>query len=180
MTRAIPAAVFLTLVSGGLITGCTRPTDPATMATVEQMIQQTDSLRTALNGMDTTALRHMQALFEAERPGIERRFKDTLREREAEVLGNYYRAMAERLPRLLADRRKEQERSGSTLLRLRDLRHDLAHGLLKKKEQQQALEMEKTWNSFLRNHLDRISADSQQLINDRRSYRAAIDSLFHQ
>ncbi len=180
MTRAIPAAVFLTLVSGSLITGCTQPADPATLATVERMIQQTDSLRMELNGMDTTALRHIQALFQAERPGIELRFKDTLRGGEAEVLGNYYQAMAERLPHLLAERRKQQERSDSTLLRLRNLRHDLTYGLLSKKEQRQALAMENAWNAFLREDLDRIAADGKQLINDRRAYRAAIDSLFRQ
>jgi hypothetical protein len=136
-------------------------------------------MQTELEAMDTNALRHMQQLFDAERPGIEQRFRDTLLPGEAEVLGNYHRAMAERLPRLLMDRRTEQEQLDSTAARLRNLRHDLEAGLLNAAGRQQALDLEKRWNAALRQRLDRIGQESRQLIADRRTYRAGIDSLLH-
>lgn len=180
MMRTIPAAVLLALGSGGLLTACTNHADPSEMATVERMIEKTDSMRLELIGMDTTALRHMHALFEAERPGIEQRFRDTLRPHEAQVLGNYHQAMDERLPRLLADRNVEQARIDSTLMRLRDLRHDMDQGLMNKKARDKALAVEKSWNTLLRNDLDQVEKATKQLIRDRTTYRSAIDSLLRQ
>lgn len=180
MTRAIPVAVLLALASGSLLSACSRPADPAELATVEKMIQQTESMRIELNSMDTTALRHMCSLFEAERPSIEQRFRDTLLPHEAEVLGNYHRAMAERLPDLLSARHVERARLDSTLIRLRNLRHDLEQGLLSKNKRQAALEMEQRWNSSLRQDLDTVAAITQVLIRDRTGYRASIDSLLRQ
>lgn len=180
MTRAIPVAVLLALTSGSVLTACTHRADPSEIATVERMIKETDSMRLELIGMDTTALHHMHALFEAERPGIEQRFQDTLNPHEAQVLGNYHQAMAERLPLLMTDRQEEQDRIDTTLLRLRNLRHDLGQGLMKKKEREKALMTEKTWNMSLRNDLRQVEMATKELINDRNSYRAAIDSLFRQ
>lgn len=180
MMRTIPAAVLLALGSGGLLTACTHRADPAEMATVERMIEKTDSMRMELIGMDTTALHHMHALFEAERPGIQQRFRDTLLPHEAQVLGNYHQAMAERLPELLARRHVEQARIDSTLMRLRDLRHDMDQGLMNKKAREKALALEKGWNASLRNNLDQVETATKELIRDRTSYRAAIDSLLRQ
>ena len=180
MTRAIPVAVLLALASGSLLSACSRPADPAEMATVEQLIQQTESMRIELNSSDTNALRHMGSLFVAEQPSIAQRFRDTLLPHEAEVLGNYHRAMAERLPMVLSARRAEQARLDTTLLRLRNLRHDLEQGLLSKNKSQEALDMEQRWNNALRQDLDSIDAITQKLIFDRRTYRSAIDSLLHQ
>ncbi|MCB0758460.1 MAG: hypothetical protein KDC01_08380 [Flavobacteriales bacterium] len=180
MTRTIPAVVLLALVSGSLLPACSRPADPAQMATVEQLIQQTESMRTQLNSMDTNALRHMGSLFEAERPSIEQRFRDTLLPHEAEVLGNYHRAMAERLPRLMDERRSALGRTDSTLLRLRDLRHDLRNGLLSKNGRRNALAMEQRWNNALRDELDLVTDHTKALIRERTTYRAAIDSLLRQ
>jgi len=180
MKRAIPATVLLAFVAGSLMSGCTTPASPQELAAVERMIQQTESMRTQLNGPDTTALRHMGALFQAERPGIEQRFGDTLLRPEAEVLGNYHRAMAERLPRLMQARRAERARLDSTLIRLRHLRHDLDQGLMTGKKRQAALHMEERWNTALRQDLDSLAARTQALIQERTSYRAAIDSLLRQ
>jgi len=180
MMRTIPAAVLLALGSGGLLTACTHRADPSEMAIVERMIEETDSLRMELIGMDTTALHHMHALFEAERPGIEQRFRDTLRPHEAQVLGNYHQAMAERLPRLMAERHTEETRIDSTLMRLRNLRHDMDQGLMNKEARENALAMEEGWNSSLRNDLGQVEMATKQLILDRTTYRAAIDSLLRQ
>ena len=180
MMRTIPAAVLLALGSGGLLTACTNHADPSEMATVERMIEETDSMRMELIGMDTTALHHMHALFEAERPGIDQRFQDTLLPHEAQVLGNYYQAMAERLPRLLSDRNMEEARIDSTLMRLRNLRHDMDQGLMNKKTREKALALENEWNTSLRNDLDRVEVATKQLIRDRTTYRATIDSLLRQ
>ncbi|MBX2983510.1 MAG: hypothetical protein WBB32_15530 [Flavobacteriales bacterium] len=180
MKRAIPVAVLLALASGSLLSACSRPVDPAELATVERMIQQTESMRIELNSLDTNALRHMGSLFEAERPSIEQRFRDTLLPHEAEVLGNYHRAMAERLPMVLSARHTEQARLDSTLFRLRNLRHDLEQGLLNKNKRQAALEMEQRWNNALRDDLDSVASITQVLIRDRTAYRSAIDSLLRQ
>lgn len=180
MKRTIPAAVLLALGPGGLLTACTNLADPAEMATVEQMIDKTDSMRLELMGMDTARLHHMHALFEAERPSIEQRFRDTLLPHEAQVLGNYHRAMDERLPRLRADRLREQARLDSTLTRLRNLRHDMGEGLMGKKAREKALAMEKGWAASLRHDLDQVVAATEQLIRDRTAYRTAIDSLLRQ
>src|SRR5690606_13826584 len=99
---------------------------------------------------------------------------------EAEVLGNYHRAMAERLPRLMQARRAERARLDSTLIRLRHLRHDLDQGLMTGKKRQAALHMEERWNTALRQDLDSLAARTQALIQERTSYRAAIDSLLRQ
>lgn len=180
MKRAIPAAVLLALIAGSLLPGCTTPASPQELAAVERMIQETESMRIQLNGPDTIALRHMGALFQAERPGIEQRFGDTLHRHEAEVLGNYHRAMAERLPRLMAARRAEQARLDSTLTRLRNLRHDLGEGLLNQRKRQAALHMEQRWNAVLRQDMDSLAARTRDLVQERAVYRAAIDSLLRQ
>ena len=119
-------------------------------------------------------------MFEAERPSIEQRFRDTLLPHEAEVLGNYHRAMAERLPRLMDERRSALGRTDSTLLRLRDLRHDLRNGLLSKNGRRNALAMEQRWNNALRDELDLVTDHTKALIRERTTYRAAIDSLLRQ
>lgn len=177
MMRAIPAAAFLALTTGTLLSACNRPADPVRMAAVEGLIQETENMRTELDGADTNALRHMQLLFEAERPGIERRFQDTLTPHEAEVLGNYYHAMAARLPRLLAARAAEQARLDSTLVRLRDLHHDFSAGLMDQARQDEALAMERRWATALRQALAQTTTDGEQLSRDRRQFRAGIDSI---
>ena len=178
--RTIPAAVLLALGSGGVLTACTHRADPAEMAAVERMIETTDSMRSELISADTIALHHMHALFDAEQPGIEQRFRDTLRPHEAQVLGNYHQAMGERLPRLMDRRNAEENLMDSTRMRLRDLRHDMSQGLLNKQAREDALRSEKEWNTSLRNDLDQVTKATQQLIRDRATYRAAIDSLLRQ
>ena len=180
MMRTIPAAVLIALGPGILLTSCTHRADPSEMASVDQLIEKTDSMRLELTGMDTTALHHMHALFEAERPGIEQRFRDTLLPHEAQVLGNYHQAMAERLPRLMAERNREQARIDSTLMRLRNLRHDMGGGLMNRKTRKKALDMEMGWNRSLRNDFDQVEIATKQLILDRSTYRSAIDSLLRQ
>lgn len=170
---------MIALLSGGMLAACTGAADPAQLATVEHLIQETESMKAELNSQDTSALRHMFALFEAERPAIELRFRDTLLPREAEVLGNYYRAMNERLPALLARRRAEQARLDSATQRLRDLRHDLEQGLLDKAKREQALAIEQQWNTRLRQDLDSITVHTGALVHDRRTYRTAINSQLH-
>ncbi len=172
-------AALLSLVSGGMLPACNPQADPAQLATVQRMIQATDSLRTALEQADTNALRHMEALFAAERPAIEARFGDTLLPNEAGVLGNYHRSMAERLPALLALRQMEQGRLDSTRSRLEDLRHDLEQGLLDGPARETALAMEKRWIQLLRQETDSIRRHTRQLIDDRTAWRATIDSLLH-
>lgn len=177
--RPIPAVAMIALLSGSLSVACTHSTDPVELAAVERLIQDTENMNAELNSQDTSALRHMIALFEAERPAIEQRFRDTLLPREAAVLGNYYRAMNERLPVLMEERRTEQTRLDSAAQRLRNLRHDLEQGLLSKSKRQQALAMEQQWNARLRQDLDSIAVRTASLIRDRRAYRTAIDSQLH-
>ncbi|HRN37272.1 MAG TPA: hypothetical protein PLL18_10230, partial [Flavobacteriales bacterium] len=96
---------------------------------------------------------------------------------EAEVLGNYHRAMAERLPELLAQRSGLRARMDSAATRLHDLRHDMELGLMNSRKRSEALEAEKRWNVFLRQNLDSLNARTQSLVRDRKAWRAAIDSL---
>lgn len=177
--RPVPAAAMIALVAGGLSGACTGPADPAQLAAVERMIRETEDMAAELDAQDTGALRHMASLFEAERPSIERRFRDTLLPQEAEVLGNYFQAMGTRLPAVLAERRAGRARIDSTALRLRNLRHDMEHGLLGGGKRQRALMLEQRWNARLRQDLDSITMHTQALIRDRKAYRAAIDPWLH-
>lgn len=173
------AAALAALFSGCLLASCTHHADPAELAAVQRLIQDTDSMNAEINGQNNAALRHMGALFEAERPAIEQRFRDTLLPHEAEVLGNYYRAMNERLPAVLETRRMEQARLDSTAQRLRNLRHDMEQGLMGKALRGQALAKEQQWNARLRQDLDSINVHTGALIRDRKNYRAAIDNQLH-
>lgn len=177
MTRPIPVALLAALVLAGMLPACTHPAGPDVMATVEQMIQATDSMRAQLDQADTNALRHMDALFQAERPAIEARFHDTLLPHAAEVLGNYHRAMAGRLPRLMVARHAQRTRLDSTRRRLYNLRHDLERGLMNRNRREEALRRERLWNMSLHRQADSIRVRTADLIHDRRIYRSAIDSL---
>jgi hypothetical protein len=179
MKRAIPAAAFLALLTTMSQQACRHPADPEMLAATEKMIRRTDSMRRELDNMDTAGLRHMEALFESERSAIEMRFKDTLSKDEAMILGNYHRAMAVTLPRVLDDRRRIRQRLDSLHQQLADLRHDLGQGLLKKNDQRQAMVMEQAWDSTLAQDVERLRADIGQLEQDRRKYRSAIDPLLH-
>ncbi len=177
--RPIPAAAMIALVSGGLLAACAHSADPGQLAAVERLIGDTGNMNAELNNQDTAALAHMSALFEAERPAIGQRLRDTLLPREAEVLGNYFRAMNERLPLLIDERRAQQARLDSTARRLRNLRHDMEQGLMGKSKRRQALEMEQQWNVRLHQDLDSLAARTMALLHERRTYRAAIDSQLH-
>ncbi len=177
MTRPVPAALIFALVAAGMLPACTHRATPEELAAVERMIQANDSMLAEMDRTDTTALRHMHTLFEAERPAIEARFKDTLAPHEAEVLGNYHFAMSNRLPLLLDARAAERLRLDSAALRLRNLRHDMEHGLLRTDDRQQALHTEQRWGSALRGNLDSLNARTQTLLRERRVLRSEIDSL---
>lgn len=177
MMHPIPAAAIGTLLATCITTGCTTDPDPAQLALTMQLTRQTDSMIAEIDVTDTAALRHMAALFAVERTAIEQRFKDTLSPHEAEVLGNYHRAMAERLPGLLAQRSGLRARMDSTATRLHDLRHDMELGLMNSRKRAEAIEAEKRWNAFLRQNLDSLNARTRNLVRDRKAWRAAIDSL---
>jgi hypothetical protein len=169
--------LLVALVTAGITSACTHRAAPEELAAAGGLINSTDSMRAELDRADTNALRHMGALFLAERPGIELRFKDTLNPREAQVLGNYHWAMSVRLPRLMEERMAEKARLDSTLRRLQGLRHDLEHGLMPSAARQNALRIEQQWNAVLRQDLDSITARTRALVHDRKSYRTTIDSL---
>lgn len=177
MTRPVPAALIFALVAAGMLSACTHRASPEELATVERMIQANDSMRADMDRTDTTALRHMYTLFEAERPAIEARFRDTLLPHEAEVLGNYHFAMSNRLPLLLDARSLERTKLDSAALRLRDLRHDLENGLMRSEDRTKALHTEQLWGSALRSNLDSLNARTQTLLRERRALRSQIDSL---
>lgn len=177
--RPVPAVAMIALLSGTFLAACNHTPDPIRLAAVERMIDQTEKMTAEMNDQDTNALRHMVSLFEAERPAIEQRFRDTLLPREAEVLGNYYRAMGERLPAVLAQRRTQQARLDSAAKRLRDLRHDMEHGLMGPNKCEQALAAEQQWQTRLRQDQDSIIRRTDVLRQERRTYRQAIDSQLH-
>lgn len=179
MKRAIPAWAFLALLTATLQQACRRTSEPEYIVATERLVKHTDSLRTALDNMDTAAITHMHALFISERPAIELRFKDTLAPQEAEILGNYHRAMAVTLPRVMGDRKRLGQRLDSTYRRLSDLQHDLDQGLLSKKDQEQAVALEQAWDSTLTNDVERLRTDIDQLEKDRLKYRSAIEPLMH-
>jgi hypothetical protein len=179
MKRAIPAWAFLALLTATLQQACRRTSEPEYLIATEHLVKHTDSLRTAIENMDTAAITHMHALFLSERPAIEKRFKDTLSPQEAEILGNYHRAMAVTLPRVMGDRKRIEDRLDSSRRRLGNLRHDLEGGLLNKKEQRQAVAVEQAWDSTLTKDVERLRADIAQLEKDRLKYRSAIDPLMH-
>ncbi len=173
------AAAWFALAGCTLAASCTRPASAPEMEAVETLIQQNMAMASELRGQDTTALRHMATLFATEQPAIELRFRDTLRPREAEVLGNYHRAMAGRLPELLAQRALQRAQLDSAAIRLRNLRHDMEQGLLARGRREEALRIETQWSNILRARMDTLNARSQALVEERRTYRAAIDSLLH-
>lgn len=173
------AAAWFALAGCTLAASCTRPASAPEMEAVETLIQQNMAMASELRGQDTAALRHMATLFAAERPAIELRFRDTLDPREAEVLGNYHRAMAGRLPELLAQRAIQRAQLDSAAMRLRNLRHDMEQGLLSPGRRQEALRMETAWNNILKARMDTIKARQSALEEERKSYRAAIDPLLH-
>lgn len=177
MTKAVPVAALPAFLLVGMLLACTHRAGTEELATVERMIQATDTMRAELDRADTNNLRHMGALFTAERPAIEARFRDTLQPHEAEVLGNYHRAMAERLPRLMAERQQERLRVDSTAGRLHNLRHDMELGLMPKDKRAHAIQVEQAWIAVLRKDLDGINDRTSILIGERKDYRLAIDSL---
>ncbi|MCC6838567.1 MAG: hypothetical protein IT230_00265 [Flavobacteriales bacterium] len=177
MTRPVPAVLLVALVTVGMLPACTHRATPQELAAVERMIIATDSMRAVLDRADTNALHHMGARFTAERAGIEARFRDTLLPHEAELLGNYHRAMAERLPRLLAERRAGHALLDSSANRLADLRHDLELGLLDPESRREALAMEQQWATALHHQTDSLVRLTNRLISDRQRWRAAIDTL---
>lgn len=177
MMRAIPQTAIAALLAACLLAACGHTPTQAELIAVDAMIQHTDSMSAEMDRADTDALRHMEALFEAERPALDKRFADTLNPREAEVLGNYHRAMAERLPGLLAQLAGERVELDSAGHRLRDLRHDMQQGLMGRAQRTSALDAEKRWNTTLRQQLDSINARTHALVRDRKAWRAAIDSL---
>ncbi len=179
MTRPIPVAGWLALVTVGMLPACTHQASQEELAAVERMIQATDSMRSELLRDDSNALHHMESLFRVERPAILARFGDTLLPHEAAVLGNYHRAMTERLPQLLAERHAEQIRLDSASARLHALQHDLEHGLLERDQRTRALAMEQRWNDLLRQETVHLKQATDGLIRERRSWRSAIDSLLH-
>jgi hypothetical protein len=179
MKRAIPVLAFLALLTATSQQACRRTSEPEYLAATEHLAKHMDSLRMALDNMDTAAITHMHALFISERPAIELRFKDTLSPQEAEILGNYHRAMAVTLPRVMGDRKRLSERLDSTRQRLGNLRHDLDQGLLARDRQRQAVAVEKVWDSTLTNDVERLRDDIGQLEKDRLKYRSAIDPLLH-
>lgn len=179
MTRPVPVAAWLALMTVGMLPACTHRASPQERAAVERMILTTDSLRAELDRADTNALRHMGDLFRAERPAMEARFGDTLLPREAEVLGNYHRAMAEFLPAVLAQHQAYREHLDSTAGRLHQLRHDLEEGLLDQEQRRTALAMEQRWVELLRQETRHTNQQAEALIRDRGTWRAAIDSLLH-
>ncbi len=179
MKRAIPAWAFLALLTATLQQACRRTSEAEYVTATEHLAKHTDSLRTALENMDTAAITHMHALFLSERPAIEQRFKDTLSPQEAEILGNYHRAMAVTLPRVMGDRKRLSARLDSTRRRLDDLQHDLDQGVLNKEQQGQAVAVEQAWDSTLTDDVERLHSDIEQLEKDRSKYRSAIDPLLH-
>lgn len=180
MMRGIPVPALHALALGCLLTACGHPAGPDELAEVERLGRELDSMTAKLNAMDTVALKHMGALFEAERPGIELRFRDTLQPQEARLLGNYHRAMAERLPQLMAARTSELDRLEQAARRLHDLRHDMEQGTMNRNDRKAALAMERQWAAVLKSDLDSLAARTKHLIDARQAYRAALDSLLHQ
>ena len=180
MIRAIPAAAFPALLLAAVCAGCGGAVDPASMHIVNTLSHRIDSLRERLAEMDTTALLHMRDLFTVEQEGIETRFKDTLPLAEAEVLGNYYRAMAGTLPRILDDRQRLQALLGNSSKRLEDLQHDLCTGHMQMNEAATALSVETAWCDRYTVETRALIAESAKLQRDRAALRGSAAAFLRQ
>ena len=150
------------------------------MHTVNTLSHRIDSLQGRLAEMDTASLLHMRDLFTVEREGIEVRFKDTLPLAEAEVLGNYYRAMAGTLPRILDDRLRLRALLKGASDRLEDLQHDLCTGHLQMKESATALSVEGAWCDRYTMEVRALITESTKLQQDRAALRESAAAFLRQ
>ena len=180
MIRAIPAAAIPALLLAAVCSGCGCAVDSASMHTVNRLSHRIDSLQGRLTEMDTASLLHMRDLFTVEREGVEVRFKDTLPLAEAEVLGNYYRAMAGTLPRILDDRLRLQAVLANSSKRLEDLQHDICTGHMQMKEIATALSVETAWCDRYTLETHALISESVKLQHDRAMLRASAAAFLRQ
>lgn len=179
MKRPIPAAAVPALLCALAVAGCVRQVDPVGMHAVNVLSFRIDSLKGRLAEMDTASLLHMGRLFSAEREGMERRFKDTLGVAEAEVLGNYYRAMGGTLPHVMDERLRLHALLANASQRLEDLQHDLCSGFISRTEAGQAVRVETEWCDRLSKDMAMLTAEAVKLQKDRAELRAKAAEFLH-
>lgn len=180
MMRAIPAATVPVLLLAAVCAGCGCAVDTSNMHAVNTLAHRIDSLKDRLADMDTASLLHMRDLFTAEREGIESRFRDTLPLAEAEVLGNYYRAMGGTLPRILDDRVRLQGLLSEASQRLEHLQHDICDRRIDLKGTAKALAVENAWCDRFMRDVGTLLTETAKLQRDRVALRSAAADFLRQ
>lgn len=176
MRKALPVVVLAWAVAAG----CACPVDPASLHAVNRLGHCADSLQGRLLAMDTASLWQMRDRFATEQEAIRQRFRDTLPLAEAQVLGNYWRAMDGTLPRIIDERARLLALLKGSARRVEQLQHDLCNGRIGAKETQAALNVEKAWCARHAMEVRNVEAGAEQLANERTALRTAAMDLLQQ
>jgi hypothetical protein len=174
MRKALPVVVLPMLI---LTVGCSCSVDPASLHAVNRLGHCADSLQGRLLAMDTAALWQMRERFATEQEAIRQRFRDTLPLAEAQVLGNYWRAMDGSLPRIIDDRARLLALLKGSSRRMEQLQHDLCNGRIGMKEMQAALSVENAWCARHAMEVRNVETGAEQLASERTNLRAAAVEL---
>jgi hypothetical protein len=125
-----PTTSLLLGAIAALFVACGGPNDPALVAEVERMIAGTDSMAAHHATIDITRFKERREVFREQQKPLEVFLKDTLDRDRAFLVGNYYKAMSKNLDRLLSNHARMGEELEFSARKLRDLKHDMAKGLL--------------------------------------------------
>ncbi len=175
MNRAIRHAALLALGAMGLTAGCRGTADPAQMQAVNTLITEAEAAMLTLNELDRGRYHRADSVFRAQLHRYDDAFADTLGPEAATVLGQHYLvlrsagAMGRDHDRIMAELRTTGDR-------LRDLRNDLATGLIDPARAATAIATERTLLRELMRNVQRC-IDNYRLVQRTAGAQPKVDSL---
>lgn len=110
---------------------CRGTGDPVKVRAIDSLLVHVDDLLLELGTIDLSRFTHMDSTFRtSRRQAIEDLLRDTLDRREALLVGDHFRAMDQSVPQVLEGTPRAITELEHCKQQLKDLRHDIDHGLL--------------------------------------------------
>ncbi len=173
----IRSLAVLALIWVIMANACKRSPEAQSLQTVDSLITTVDAAILTLNELDPDRFDRATAAFSAREADLARRFQDTLKRAEAELLGDQYLAL-QAADEMGTDHRRTLHELRGSAERLRALRRDVMNAAMPIEEEKNAIRTEAQIQQMLRTNVE------QAIANYRRIQQAwdrlpATDSLLH-
>ena len=177
MDRGVRYLLLIALAAGMLAHACRRQADGANLQTVDSLITRVDAAILTLNELDAGRFRQGADAFAARETLFDRRFNDTLDQKEAELLGSQF-LILDAASEMAADHERTLKELEVSAERLRNLRTDVMNAAMSTEEEEKAIGIEQHVHQLLHANVEQTIANYRSM-QDSWERLPATDSLLN-